>query len=153
MLSEPQRIGQLLERTYAGDAWHGPSVRQTLADLSTARAVQRLNDSHNVAELVRHMTAWRNFVINRLEGNTSYELSEEDNWSTINHLSQPRWEQLRVALDQSQQQLLRLLEDLEEARLYQPVARRSYDYYVLLHGIIQHDVYHTGQIQLLSKKA
>ena len=153
MLSEVLRLRQLLERTYQGDAWHGPSVQAVLSDLSVSQALCRLGGSHNSAELVRHMTAWRRFVILRLEEATTYELSDEVNWTTVNHLDESTWQQTRRELEQSQNDLLSSLESMKQERLSQPVAHRSYDYYTLLHGIIQHDIYHLGQIRLLSSYA
>ena len=153
MSLEVQRIRQLLERTYAGDAWHGPSVRVVLSDLSAAQALQRTGGSHNSVEIVQHMTAWRNFAIQRLEGTTDYEVAEEINWSSIHSLSEADWQQVGESLDQSQHNLLTLLDSQEATLLNEPVASRLYDYYVLLHGIIQHDLYHLGQIRLLSSHA
>ena len=151
MPSEVQRIRQLLERTYDGDAWHGSSVRQILTSLSPTQALQRIGDSHNAIELVWHMIAWRGFVIQRLKGDDTYELSEEDNWSSICSLSQAAWQQAQDALAQRQQDLLTALDRLPVERLEKTVAYRSYNYYVLLQGIIQHDLYHVGQIRLLTQ--
>ena len=96
------------------------------------------------------MTAWRNFVIQRLMGNTTYELTEAVNWSPTHSLSDTEWQRIQRDLDQSQRRLLVSLDQLEDKKLAEPVDHRSYDYYVLLHGIIQHDLYHIGQIKLLS---
>lgn len=151
MPSEVQRIRQLLERTYEGDAWHGPSVRQILTSLSPTQALQRIGDSHNAIELVWHMIAWRDFVIQRLKGDNAYELSEEDNWPSVRFLSEAEWQQAQGALDQRQHNLLAALDHLPTERLEETVAHRSYNYYVLLQGIIQHDLYHAGQIRLLTQ--
>ena len=37
------------------------------------------------------------------------------------------------------------------AQLGAPVPGHDYSYYVMLHGIVQHDVYHAGQIALIKK--
>ena len=151
MPSEVARIRSLLARTYEGDAWHGPSVCTVLDALSASQALRLINNSHNAAELVHHMTAWRNFVIQRLTGDAAYELSEAQDWSVISQLTDAHWQEARRALDQSQQKLLDLLEHLPEAHLDKTVAYRSYNYYILLHGSIHHDLYHLGQIRLLAK--
>ena len=153
MSSEVERISQLLERTYQGDAWHGPSVQTVLSDLSSTQALHRIGDSHNAVEIVRHMTAWRNFVIQRLAGNDTYELTEAANWSTVSSLSEAEWQHTLDELDRSQRGLLAALHQQKEEQLTKLVAHRSYSYYVLLHGIIQHDTYHLGQVRLLGHHA
>jgi hypothetical protein len=39
--------------------------------------------------------------------------------------------------------------DFPEARLNDPVPDRDYPLYLMLYGIIQHDLYHAGQIVVL----
>jgi uncharacterized damage-inducible protein DinB len=57
-----------------------------------------------------------------------------------------------------QRDLLGAIRQLPEAQLFEPSndprdreTGAGVSYYVLLHGIVQHDVYHSGQIALLKK--
>ena len=120
MNPEVQRIRELLIRTYEGDAWHGPSVQSVIADLSTSQALRRAGDRHNAAELVYHMSAWRNFVAQRLSGNDSYELSESENWSIVNYLSDEDWQLAQETLHRSQHRLLALLSEIDDELLKRP---------------------------------
>jgi uncharacterized damage-inducible protein DinB len=54
-----------------------------------------------------------------------------------------------AALDARYEALLRRVAGLGDAQLSQPVVGRPYDVHAMLHGIIHHNVYHTGQIALL----
>ncbi len=150
---ESQRIRGLLTRTYSGEAWHGPSVTEVLADVDIMTASRRVTGSHNISELIRHMTAWRQFAIARLEGDDAYEVREEDNWQHIPFVEKADWQEAIDRLEQSQQKLIILLESIEDDKLKEVVANRPYSFYVLLHGIIQHDLSHLGQISLLKKSA
>jgi hypothetical protein len=40
-----------------------------------------------------------------------------------------------------------------ESRLSDNAPNRDHSFYVLLHGMVQHDLYHAGQIAILKKAA
>jgi len=42
------------------------------------------------------------------------------------------------------------LEHMSDERLNDEVHGKAYDYYTLVHGVIQHDLYHLGEISLLA---
>lgn len=149
--SETQRIKELLIRTYEGEAWHGPSVKKVLDTIDVTTAAQRLPGSHNIIELVRHMVIWRQFAIARLEGDDDYDVIADENWTHISELQAFAWLEAVENLEKSQECLIALLDQMSDDRLCETVAGRPYSYYVLLHGIIQHDLYHLGQIVLLNK--
>lgn len=146
-----QEIIELLRRTFDGAAWHGPSVMEILRQVTSDQLGNQIGDSHTLIELVEHMTAWRRFAIEKLRGNTTYDVDDKANFPVVS----PNEESWLITLQQfedSQLQLLEQLEQLDDSRLEQIVEGRSYSYSVLLHGLIHHDVYHLGQIVLLRKK-
>lgn len=146
-----QEIIELLRRSFDGAAWHGPSVMEILRKVAIDQLGNQIGDSHTLIELVEHMTAWRRFAIEKLRGNTTYDVNDAANFPVVS----PNEESWLITLQQfedSQLQLLEQLEQLDESRLEQVVEGRNYSYSVLLHGLIHHDVYHLGQIVLLRKK-
>lgn len=143
---EINRIASLLEKTFDGPAWHGPSVMETLKDVSQQTSANRISGSHSIGELVLHMTAWRNFAIKRLLGDNLYEVSDAENFPQATN-----WDKAMKELKESQIKLLAALRAFPEDKLFTTVSSRQYDFYTLLHGIVQHDIYHTGQITLLTK--
>ena len=40
---------------------------------------------------------------------------------------------------------------LPEPRLRDQVPGKDYDFYFMLHGVVQHELYHAGQIAILKK--
>jgi hypothetical protein len=57
-----------------------------------------------------------------------------------------------MELSLSQEELITELEKREDDEfLEEIVPGREYDYYTMLHGILQHDLYHAGQISILKK--
>ena len=149
MERELKTLIKTLQHTYEKNAWHGPAVKEVLENVTATDALKRLPNSHSIIELVAHMTAWRIFVVKKLQGNTEYKVTDEMNFPTPTD-----WVKTLEELDASQQRLLEALKDFDSSKLYEPVPHGSYNYnfYTLLHGIIHHDLYHTGQIALLKKQ-
>lgn len=143
-----ERISSLLTKTFEKTPWYGPSVTMSLENLTQEEALQKLPGSHSVIELVNHMIAWRTFVTERLLGNDDFSVGEHENFPTSND-----WPATMQSLRTSQEKLLAALKITPEDKLGQLVPHPTYKYtfYTMLHGIIQHDIYHIGQINLIRK--
>lgn len=148
MKTEIEKIVSLLKRTFERGAWHGPSVKEVLKGIDGNLAAKRLTNTHSIIELVAHMISWRRYVINRLQANNSFVVSDE-----MNFPKREDWDNVLHELEESQQQLLDLIEKFPVYKLSElvPVSEQNYTYYTLLNGIIHHDVYHAGQIMLIRK--
>ena len=117
-------------------------------------ADKRLSPStHTIAELVFHMTTWRIFVVRKLQGDVTFDIkTKEKNWKTFSIMDELEWETLQMELSLSQEELVSELEKrTEDDFLDQIVPGRNYSYYTMLHGLINHDLYHGGQIALIKK--
>src|SRR6266481_4765639 len=89
--SEPTRIADQLSRAFAGDAWHGDSVFEILQGVTAAQAAARpIKNAHTIWELVLHIAAWDNAVLQRL-GGVAVELSDAENFPTITDASETAW--------------------------------------------------------------
>lgn len=155
MLHTTDVINQLtdqLRRTFDGAAWHGPNLLDSLRDLPAEQRLVRIGDSHNIAELVRHLIAWRRYAIRKLTGDRDYEVTDPENFATLDQLDEPAWERMLEELQYTQHRLVTLLEHSDDTTLLRRVPGRDFSFSVLLHGIVHHDVYHQGQIALLRKK-
>lgn len=144
MKSEIQNIINTLKHTFEKNAWHGPSVLEVLEGVNESNAIKRLGASHSIIELVAHMTAWRNYVVEKLNGNDSFELMDDENFP-----DHTNWQVVVTLLKENQQKLLDALAKTPTEKLNEKVPGREFKFYVMLHGIIHHDIYHIGQIQLL----
>lgn len=144
--TEIQLLVNTLTHTFEKNAWHGPAVAEALQGITPAMANHRVGTSHNILELVAHMTAWRNFVAEKLEGNDTFEITDDLNFPTSGH-----WPEVVTALYKSQERLLNILPQTPASLLDQKVPGRPYTFRIMLNGIIHHDLYHTGQIVLLKK--
>src|SRR2546427_13156119 len=79
-MNESQRLGDQMNRALNGDAWHGPSWRETLDGVTREAALHRpVPEAHTIAEIVLHATTWHDVVRRRLEGETP-EVSDAQDW-------------------------------------------------------------------------
>jgi uncharacterized damage-inducible protein DinB len=153
MNTEVSRISRLFQETYEGSPWHGSPVKQVLKGISARQAaMQVLPDTHTIWELVRHIIAWRNFAFQKMAGDKTFDiLHAEQDWPYIQEMDEKSWQKDLLALEYSQQTLLQALYKMNNGNLQEIVPGRQYTFYTMLHGIMQHDLYHTGQIALLKK--
>ncbi len=151
-MSEIERIVDQLQRAYRGNAWHGPSIREVLdgvdADAASARP---LSNAHTIRELVVHVVVWEQEAMARLEGKGRDDLPPEEDWPA----GAAAWADLLDELDAAHERLTaaiaELAPDLSDAALGKTVAGSPGTVYHLLHGVIQHNLYHAGQMAILKK--
>lgn len=161
-MEEINRIEDQLRRAFEGGAWHGPALREALADVTAERAAARpVAGAHSIWEIVRHVAAWHGAVRRRLEGEPA-QLPAEGDWPPVTDTSEAGWSETLHALEQSYHALRRTVAGLTGAQLNDyiygtlgtepdPPTGAGVSIYVTLHGVIQHDLYHAGQIALLKK--
>lgn len=152
-MTEIERILDQLKRAYEGNAWHGPSVREVLAGVTAQQAHSRpLQNAHSIWELVHHIAVWEDAGRRRLEGDRAeINISSPDDWPPADDLSEAAWDQAKAALDRGHEALRKAIAGLDESRLDEPILAGLSTVYVTLHGVIQHDLYHAGQIAMLKK--
>jgi uncharacterized damage-inducible protein DinB len=157
-MNEIARIVDQLEREHAGDPWHGSPLSAILDGVTWQQAASKpLADAHSIWELVLHMTGWKNETRRRLSGAPAGE-PENGDWPAVGQTSAERWTEAIEHLELAHRLLVSAVKDFPEADLYVPTndARNrelgvGVTYYELLHGIVQHDAYHAGQIAILKK--
>ena len=151
-MEEMQRIMDQLKRMYAGEAWHGPSLREVLAGVTAEQAAARpLANAHSIWEIVLHVSAWKGVVRQRLEGEAITE-PEEGDWPRVGETTDAAWQSILQNLERAQEQLEQVVAGFDPSRLDAPPrADAETPAYRTLHGTIQHDAYHAGQIALLKK--
>ncbi|MFW6078135.1 MAG: DinB family protein [Gemmatimonadota bacterium] len=150
--SEVERIRRQLRNAFEGGAWHGPAVWEILGDVTAEEAAGRpLADAHSVWEIVLHVATWLDAVRRRL-GGEAYVPSEAENWPSVpEETSDAAWAGARDRLSAAYEALRQALEDVGDADLDRPVAGQAYDVYFMLHGVVQHTLYHAGQLMILKK--
>lgn len=136
---------------YDGQPWYGDSMCQILENITPAKAYwQPSKGSHSIAQIISHMIYWRQSLIKRLNGDHEYKASmkSDENWKSIDQLKKTGWKSLMNSLAESQAQLLTLLAKQKDSILKQKYSDKA-TFQDLINGILQHDLYHTGQIAYL----
>jgi uncharacterized damage-inducible protein DinB len=154
-LTERERIGDQFRRAFEGEAWHGPSVLSLLEGVTAQQAAAHpVAGAHSIWELVLHIEAWERACSRRLSGDRA-RLSNEEDWATVSDHSESAWERTKQQLIETHRQLVAAIANLDEARLDKPIIEDPTtpysSTYVTLHGGVQHDLYHAGQIAILKK--
>ena len=152
-MTEIDRVLDQLKRAYEGPAWHGPSIKESLQGVTAEQAHRRpLANAHSIWELVHHIAVWEDVGRRRLEGDPAeVPISSPEDWPPAEDASEAAWEKSKAALERSHQALVDAVSRVSESRLDEPILEGKSTVYVTLHGVIQHDLYHAGQIAMLRK--
>lgn len=153
--TEVERIRDQFRRAFDGEAWHGPSVLSLLKGITAQQAAAHpIPGAHSIWELTLHIAAWEGACKRRLEGDPA-QLTNEEDWQPINDTSEAAWENTQKHLIDNHRELLNAIGKTDESRLNEPIIKDSNtsysSVYVTLHGGVQHDLYHAGQIAMLKK--
>lgn len=150
-MSEVARILDQLDRGFAGEAWHGPALQELLDGVSAEDASKHpVSGAHSVWELVNHIAAWNLIVRHRVAGE-SVEVTPEMDWPPVWEISEVAWTRALDHVKESRDLLRGTIQQLRDEQLNQQVLGEKYSIYVMLHGLVQHDLYHAGQIAILKK--
>ncbi len=153
--TEVERIRDQFRRAFDGEAWHGPSVLQLLNGITAQQAASHpIPGAHSIWELTLHIAAWESACKRRLEGDPA-QLTDAEDWQPIDDTSEAAWESTKQSLIDNHRELLNAISNLDESRLNEPIMKDPNipfsSVYVTLHGGVQHDLYHAGQIAMLKK--
>jgi hypothetical protein len=91
-MSEINRILDQMDRAFAGDAWHGPSLKSLLDGISAEDAsLHPVRGAHSIWELVNHIASWNSIVRQRAEG-VAVEVSTEMDWPPVWEATEVSWQ-------------------------------------------------------------
>ena len=153
--SEVDRIRDQFRRAFDGEAWHGPSVLALLEGVTALQAAAHpIPGAHSIWELTLHIAAWERACLRRLKGDPA-RLTDAEDWEAATDTSEAAWERTKQQLIDNHRELLEAVSSVDESRLNEPIisdpSTPFSSVYVTLHGGVQHDLYHAGQIAILKK--
>jgi uncharacterized damage-inducible protein DinB len=154
-MSETARISDQLRRAFYGGAWHGDSLFEILEGVTAERAAARpVANAHSIWELVLHIVAWDGAVRRRMTG-AAVKLSGKRNFPPVVDASEAAWTKTLEEVRRVHEELIAAVEKFPEKSLTEAVPGKKgahYNFYYMLHGVVQHEIYHAGQIALLKKR-
>jgi uncharacterized damage-inducible protein DinB len=148
---ESALLADQLRRAFEGDAWHGPALLELLQDVNAAAAAAKpVPEAHSIWELVLHIAAWDAAALGRI-GGEKIQLTGEANFPIVPKPTEVAWRKAVIQAKHTHDRLVNTVAALPGSRLRARVPGKKYDFYHLLHGVAQHELYHAGQIAILKK--
>jgi uncharacterized damage-inducible protein DinB len=149
---ETKRIASQLRRSYEGIAWHGPALRELLEGVTAERAAAKpVPGAHSIWELVHHIEAWERMALMALQGQPYGSMTGEADWPPVHETTAEAWQAALERLQSTTSKLVETIRLTDDAKLNEIVAGKEFNYYFLLHGVVQHNLYHAGQIAILKR--
>lgn len=149
--TEVNRILDQMDRAFSGDAWHGTPLLRLLDGVSAEDASKHpVDGAHSIWELIHHIVTWNMIVYRRLEGEL-VEVTPERDWPPVWEVSEVEWQRTKQNLEQSRARLREAVETITDGQLDRQAVNNGQSRYLMLHGLVQHDLYHAGQIAILKK--
>jgi uncharacterized damage-inducible protein DinB len=149
---ETKRLASQLRRSYEGIAWHGPCLRELLNAVTAESAgAKPVPGAHSIWELVHHIEAWERMALTALEGEGYESMTGDADWPPVRETTADAWRGALERLESTSSKLVAAIRLMDDAKLDEMVAGTEFNYYFLLHGVVQHNLYHAGQIAVLKK--
>ena len=155
-MTETFRLADQIRRAFEGSAWHGDSILELLADVNAKTAAARpIKDAHSIWEILLHIAAWDE-VVTRRAGGTAVTPTDQQNFPAIADTSEAAWSRAIETTKKTHHDLIKAVAAFPDSRLGEQVPGKTqnyYNFYYMFSGIVQHELYHAGQIALLKKAA
>jgi uncharacterized damage-inducible protein DinB len=153
-MSETARLADQIRRAFQGDAWHGDSILELLAGVDAKKAgAHPIKKAHSIWELVLHIAAWDDAVLRRT-GGKAVKLSDKQNFPPVRDASEAAWRKAVEHAEHTHSELVQAVAAFPDSRLHDQVPGKTQSYHnfsYMFSGIVQHELYHAGQIALLKK--
>jgi uncharacterized damage-inducible protein DinB len=145
-VDETQRIADSYRAATIKGAWYGPTLAEMLAGISPELAMMApVPGAHSIAALLQHLLLWNERIRNTSDSHPMPRWEAEKEWA------EPPipWNELVTRWNQSRDLLEEKIRSFPVVDLAKHVPGRSYPYETMLHGIVQHAIYHSGQIAMV----
>lgn len=136
-----------LHEIHDGALWFDQCFKDKIGNLTDSEAITTpMPPIHSVAEHVAHMLAWRKECILMFTGIKTALMNSPADWRSNDELRIVGWHNLKNEFFNSRYALIQLIENHDDSFLETKFPGQDYTFHYLIEGIIQHDLYHMGQI-------
>ena len=149
-------IQQLLE-LQSGKLWMGDNFDKKINSITEREAFTKpLPSLHCVAEIVAHLTAWTEDLILKIKyGKGQLRDYDRQNWPDHDQLKNLGWNELMGKYQNSLAEVIGLLKEKDDhflsEKYFDQDFKDEFDYSFAINGILQHTIYHLGQIGIIIK--
>ncbi len=140
---------------YRGPNWIEVALQDVIGEVdSTLAFTDPPGGRNSIAKIVCHLVFIRQYLIKKLEGDQTTVIDQAESFNTAAYGDDPAtaWQNLQEELARTFQEINDLLQAAEPELVDKPVLPRDYNFDYLIAGIIQHEAYHTGQLEFLKKQ-
>jgi uncharacterized damage-inducible protein DinB len=145
-VSQTARIADSYRAATVKGAWYGPSLGELLSQISLELATTRpVPGAHSISELLQHLLLWNERIRNTSDRNSLPRWEPEKDWA------EPPipWNELLTRWSESRELLEEKIRNFPVEDLAKQVPGRNYPYGTLFHGVVEHTIYHSGQIAMV----
>jgi len=157
-MTTSEKLSNELENVLNGVPWYGTAVYPIIEQVSFEAAFEKVpGTAHTIAGIVLHMLSWTEEVLDRMNGLTSSVPTSGD-WPDTGTPSEQKWQNYVNDLKLVNVNLFGAIRDFPEEQWGEPTSDQldldegsGWSYEENVNGLIQHHVYHAGQIALLNR--
>jgi uncharacterized damage-inducible protein DinB len=157
-MTTSEKLSRELEKVLSGDPWYGNAVYPIIEQVSFEAAFEKTpGAAHTIAEIVLHMLAWTEEVLDRMNGKAA-SLPLSGDWPETGNPDEQKWQNYVNDLKLVNVNLLGLIRDFPDEKWNEPMNEEKdrelgsgVTYEELVDGLIQHHIYHSGQVAILTR--
>ena len=154
MNKQTQALIKSFEDTLSGQPWFGRAVYEILGEADESKLYTKPNGTeHSMIDLLWHMNTWAEFVLGSLEKRSAEDMKaiEANDWREID-LNTHTWKKGLEQLKATHNRILEILKQkTDDDFLAEIVPLRKFNFRYMLNGLIQHNIYHLGQVAYVKK--
>jgi uncharacterized damage-inducible protein DinB len=154
MMGKLEYIINDLKTCFDGKPWYGDPIMKKLEAIDWKFVNHQEYGLKTIAVLLQHIINWRVFVLKKLQGDANYDIiiDGQNDWTPIHIKNEQEWDQLKLEFRKTQGDLLSFLSNCDDDLLNKIVPGKNYFFGPILQSIVQHDIYHLGQIAMMNAK-
>ena len=147
-------IIECLHESFEGKPWYGNSLSTYLQEIHADMLNFSIGGGHSIGQIIEHMIYWRELVTKRLKNHTEVIIGDDSGseWPCKTYPAEMKntfFAQIRA----TQKELILNIERSDESLLNKTVPGKDYTFTYLIKGVIDHDIYHLGQLYYLISAA
>ncbi|MEM8898194.1 MAG: DinB family protein [Bacteroidota bacterium] len=156
MMNRLERIYQKLSSVNRENPWYGESLESILSPVTFEEAIfLPEGGDRSISHYLTHLIQWRIFCLEKIQEKTqrNIALNSAEDWPLTVPATEEEWTEIKNQYLVLTDKLLEVVFEMEDPQLDETVPEKRYTYAFLLEGVIDHDLYHFGQISLLKRLA
>lgn len=158
MTSISEKLNASLQSILNGDPWYGPNTYSIIDGISFEAAYETPPGAvHHITGILLHMLGWAQEATRRMRGHAAAEPAGGD-WPDPGTPDEQKWQHLKDNFKLANVVLLDVIDNFPANKWDEPTndtrnpaSGTGVSYLALIEGLIQHHIYHSGQLALLNR--